>query len=136
MENYFEYKIRVRYADTDQMGFVYYGNYAKFLEIGRVETLRKLGVNYKELEEEGILLPVLSMDIKYYHPAKYDDILIVLSRVEKIEGVRVFFNYKIKIKEKLICEANTTLVFTSKENLKPCKPPLKVINRILLIKST
>ena len=70
-----EVEIRVRYSETDKMGYVYYGNYAQYFEVGRVEALRNLGLPYKELEESGILMPVVSFNIKYLKPAFYDDVL-------------------------------------------------------------
>jgi acyl-CoA thioester hydrolase len=68
-------QLRIRYSETDQMGYCYYGNYAAFFEIGRVETLRSLGVSYKELEDKGIMLPVLSYEVKFIKPAFYDDLI-------------------------------------------------------------
>jgi len=68
-----ETKIRVRYGETDQMGFAYYGNYAQYYEVGRVEALRGIGMSYRELEEDGVMLPVYTFSIKYLKPALYDD---------------------------------------------------------------
>ena len=76
-------KIRVRYGETDQMGYVYYGNYAQFFEVGRVEWLRALGVSYKSLEESGIMLPVIQLNINYMKPAKYDDLLTITTILTK-----------------------------------------------------
>ena len=70
-------KIRVRYAETDQMGYVYYGNYAQYFEVGRVEWLRSLGVSYKSLEESGIMLPVIKLEVDFIKPGKYDDLLTI-----------------------------------------------------------
>ena len=72
-----EVKIRVRYAETDRMGYVYYGNYATYFEVARVESLRNLGFSYRSLEDEGILLPVLDFSIRYRRPAYYDDELTI-----------------------------------------------------------
>jgi acyl-CoA thioester hydrolase len=77
-----EYQIRVRYAETDQMRFVYYGNYAQYFEVGRVEFLRSRGLSYKDLEAEGVMMPVVELNIKYKRPAKYDDLLTIRSQVE------------------------------------------------------
>ena len=81
-----EIQLRIRYGETDQMGFCYYGNYAQFLEVARVETLRKFGISYKELEEKGILLPVRNFSIKYIAPAKYDDIIHIQTVVNEIKA--------------------------------------------------
>jgi acyl-CoA thioester hydrolase len=79
-------EIRVRYGETDQMGYCYYGNYAQYFEVGRVETLRSLGMSYKSLEENGIMLPVLDFSINYNKPALYDDLLTIETTIVKIEG--------------------------------------------------
>ena len=76
-------KIRVRYAETDQMGYVYYGNYAQFFEVGRVEWLRSLGVSYKSLEDSGVMLPVINLNVQYIKPAKYDDLLTITTILSK-----------------------------------------------------
>ena len=77
-------QIRVRYAETDQMGFVYYGNYAMYFEIGRVEAIRNLGVSYKDIEDMGIILPVVELNIKYLRPAKYDDLITIKSQIKTL----------------------------------------------------
>ncbi|MET6998319.1 acyl-CoA thioesterase [Chitinophaga defluvii] len=69
--------IRVRYGETDQMGYLYYGNYALYYEVGRAEAIRELGFTYRELEEQGVIMPVAELNIKYYRPAFYDDLLTV-----------------------------------------------------------
>ena len=77
-------ELRVRYGETDQMGFCYYGNYAQYLEVARVETLRKHGISYKELEEKCNLLPVRNYSITYVSPAKYDDLLAIHTEIKKL----------------------------------------------------
>jgi acyl-CoA thioester hydrolase len=116
-------EIRVRYGETDQMGFCYYGNYAQYLEVARVETLREQGISYKELEETGVLLPVRSYSIKFVSPAKYDDVLIIYSEITKLEGSRIAFSYLIHKNEQLIASAETELVFVSSDTFKPIKIP-------------
>ena len=87
-----EQKIRVRYAETDQMGYVYYGNYAAYYEVARTEMLRQTGFSYKELEELGVMMPVLEMNIKYIQPAKYDELLTIKVIIkEKTFSKSVFF---------------------------------------------
>ena len=80
----FKTQIRVIYADADPMNVVYYGNYAKYFEIGRVESVRALGISYKDLEEMGIFLPVVELNIKYLRPAKYDDLLTISSKIMQL----------------------------------------------------
>ena len=118
-----EIELRVRYGETDQMGFCYYGNYAQYLEVARVETLRKQGISYKELEEKGILLPVRNYSIKYVSPAKYDDLLIIHTEIKKLEGSRIVFSYQIHKDKQLIATAKTELVFVSSKTFKPTKMP-------------
>lgn len=123
-----EIKVRVRYAETDQMGFCYYGNYAQFCEIGRVEALRDLGMSYKNMEQEGVMLPVSEYTIQYKIPAKYDDLLTVVTSVVKLEGTRIYFEYQILNEEnKTVAEATTTLVFVSKKTKRPMAPPKEFI---------
>ena len=116
-------EIRIRYGETDQMGFCYYGNYAQFLEVARVEALREKGISYKELEEKGILLPVRNFSIKYIAPAKYDDVIQIKTEISDIKNSQIIFKYSIYLKQKLIATADTELVFVSKENYKPMKVP-------------
>lgn len=119
-----ESKIRVRYAETDQMGYAYYGNYAQYCEIGRVEALREFGVSYKELEERGVMLPVLEYSCKYHGPAYYDDLLTIVTTVCYIKGPRLHFEYEIfSASGKLINTAFTTLVFVNKETMRPIAAP-------------
>src|SRR3954467_12141196 len=90
-----EIKIRVRYGETDQMGYVYYGVYAQYYEVGRVEAMRLLGFSYKEVEARGILLPVVDFTINYKKPAFYDDEITLITYVkEKPEGVKLSFDYE------------------------------------------
>ncbi len=119
-----ETKLRVRYAETDQMGYCYYGNYATYFEVGRVEALRKAGMSYRQMEENGIMLPVSEFQVKYLGPAKYDDELTITTKITEINGPRIYFEY-IVINEagKVISTATTTLVFVSRETMRPQNPP-------------
>ena len=106
------------------MGYCYYGNYAQYFEVGRVETLRKLGMSYKELEDNGYMLPVSEMNVKYKAPALYDDNLMITTTIEETKGARIYFSYTIhNSKGELISEATTTLVFVLKETMRPTPPP-------------
>lgn len=116
-------KIRVRYADTDQMGYMYYGNYAAFYEVGRVEMLRSLGMTYKSMEDSGIIMPVTELKCKYIKPALYDEEITVKVIVETMPSVRINFKYELyNEKEELINLGETTLVFIDKEKNRPCLP--------------
>ena len=122
-----EYKIRIRYADTDQMGFVYYGNYPIFYEIGRVEAMRALGFSYKKLEESGIMMPVLESHSKYLIPARYDEVINLKTTITSLPKVKIHFTYEIfNEQDKLIHTAETTLAFIKKSNLRPCRVPNEI----------
>ena len=116
--------IRVRYAETDPMKYVYYGNYATYFEVARVELFRMLGIPYDEIEKRGIWLPVSEFSIKYLKPALYDQELEIHTFIKKIPGVRIDFEYEIynDSKEK-ITEAKTTLFFLDAESNKVIKCP-------------
>ena len=123
---------RVCYADTDQMGYVYYGNYARFYEIARVETLRSIGVSYKVLEDAGIGLPVYENYSKYHAPALYDDLLRVDCTLIKMPSARIEFEYRIYNQtDELLHEGKTTLVFMDLASKKVVKAPEWLITTIL-----
>lgn len=116
--------LRVRYGETDQMGYCYYGNYAQYFEVGRVEALRAIGMSYRELEEKGVMLPVSDFQVKYKAPAKYDDLLIVETKITESRGARLDFVYTVfNDKDQTIAEATTTLVFVAKDTMRPIQPP-------------
>jgi acyl-CoA thioester hydrolase len=116
--------LRVRYGETDQMGYCYYGNYAQYFEVGRVEALRAFGMSYKDMEESGVMLPVSEFNVRYFSPAFYDDLLLITTKIVLLKGPRLFFEYEIENEEgKVISIATTTLVFVSKETMRPISPP-------------
>ncbi len=122
---------RVRYGETDQMGIVYHGNYAQYLEMGRVEWLRDLGVTYKSMEDNGIQLPVINLQIKYLKSAKYDDLITVETILKKRPLVKIEFDYKIYNETReLLIEANTVLAFMSVEKNKPIKCPDYILEKL------
>lgn len=116
--------IRVRYGETDPMKYVYYGNYAEYFEVARVELFRTLGMSYDEIEKRGIFLPVSEYKIKYLKPALYDQLLEIRTYVRKIPGIRIEFDYEIYNEENVkITEASTTLFFLDSETNKIVKCP-------------
>lgn len=124
-------KVRVRYSETDKMSFVYYGNYASYFEVGRVEALRDLGLSYKKMEDSGIMLPVLEYKVKYFKPALYDDLLTIYTRIPELPSVRIVFQYEIFNEEKIkLTEAETTLVFVDSLTGKPCKAPASLLDNL------
>ena len=120
-----ETKLRVRYGETDQMGYAYYGVYAQYYEVGRVEAMRLLGFSYKEVEERGILLPVVDYGIHYHKPAFYDDeITIITTIAKKPTGVKLPFHYEsYNANGELINSGHVTLVFIQKSTGKPTAIP-------------
>jgi acyl-CoA thioester hydrolase len=122
---------RVNYAETDKMGYLYYGRYADYYETGRVESLRALGFVYKEMENSGIMMPVVEMQTKYKRPAFYDDILEVKTIMTALPSVRIYFEYEIYNEEKeLINQGKTTLVFFDMEKQRPCDCPADLKNKL------
>ena len=127
----YEHKLRPRYAETDQMGYVYYGNYAAFYEESRTEMLRHNGMTYRELEEMGVMMPVLEMHTKYIQPAKYDDLLTIKVILREKPSVRIKFEYEVYNEEgTLLNTGMTQLVFVDMERNRPCKPPQAFMDKI------
>lgn len=108
--------VRVRYKDTDQMGVVYYANYFVWFEIGRTDFLRELGMSYKDLEQNGLYLPVIEAYCKYKNPARYDDQLKVITRLQFLQEVRLGFQYEIihTGTGELLVQGETAHAFVSK----------------------
>ena len=117
-------QIRARYGETDQMGYVYYGNYASYYEVARVESLRQLGLSYRELEKMGVMMPVLENHSKFLGPAVYDELLKIITTIRTKPGVRIKFEYDIyNENDKLIHQGETLLAFVNRESGRPCRPP-------------
>ncbi len=127
----FETKLRVRYGETDQMGFVYYGVYAQYYEVGRVELLRSIGISYKEVEAIGFALPVVNFNIKYIKPAFYDDELTIKTYIKSMPSVKIVFDYEtFNQKGDLLNVGEVVLVFVNKITGKPSSAPEVLINRL------
>lgn len=117
-------KFRVLYSDTDKMGYMYYGQYAKYLEMGRVESLRSLGFSYKSIEDSGIMMPVSDLKLRYIKPLYYDDEITLITKVCKMPDTRIYFEYEMQnLKGEITTVAETTLVFVDCETGKPCLIP-------------
>lgn len=126
-----EIQVRVRYAETDRMGYVYYGNYATYFEVARVEALRELGTTYKEMEDKGIMLPVLDYCVKFIKPALYDDMLTIKTTINELPGARIKFTYEtFNEKGVLLNTASTSLVFINTSTQKPCAAPADLLERM------
>lgn len=129
--NFNEISFRVRYSETDQMGVVYHGNYAQYFEMGRVEWLRQLGTSYKEMEENGIMLPVISLHVDFKKSAVYDDLITVRTILKKTPSVRIEFDFEIRNEAgEILVLANTVLVFMDMEKKRPVKCPDYLLEKI------
>ena len=127
----FSANVRVRYGETDQMGVVYHGNYASYFEIARTEWLRNLGVTYKELENKGIMLPVISLFFNFIKSAKYDDVLTIIVILKKKPLVKIEFDYEIyNQKKEKISTGNSVLAFMDMKTNKPLRCPDYILEKL------
>ena len=119
-----EVEIRVRYGEVDRMGYLHHGNYALYLEIGRTELIREIGLSYRDMEDQGVLLPVRNLAINYKQAALYDDVVMVRTTLSKRPAVKVIFDYTMHNQQgDLLCDARTTLVFVDAASRKPMRAP-------------
>lgn len=119
----FDCKIRVRYKETDQMGYVHHANYAQYYEIGRTEMFRSLGISYQQMETDGYMLPVIELNSKFITPAKYDDELTIRTILKHKPSVKLEFDYEIYNQHGVLLNtATSVLVMVNKETRKPTKP--------------
>lgn len=120
-----EHKHRAIYADTDQMGVVYYGNYARFFEIGRTEALRTLGIAYSDLEKSGVMMPVTRMNIRYVRPVLYDELITIVTVVKEMPSRIIVFHHELQNeKGEKLCEAETQLMFMNSTTRKVMQAPI------------
>jgi acyl-CoA thioester hydrolase len=124
--------IRVRYAETDQMGVVYYGNYAQYFEVGRVEAIRQLGYSYKQMEEEGVAMPVVSMDTKYLRSAYYDEELTIVTSIRNLPTAHeIVFDCEIfNERKKLLTTGKIKLFFMDKSSWRKIPIPETLKNKL------
>ena len=119
-----ETKIRVRYGETDRMGYLYYGHYPEYFEVSRTDLIRSMGISYREIEDQGIIMPVKSLTVDYKLPALYDELLTVESCLKDLPEVKLSIDYKIFNQEnKLICTGNTVLAFVDAGTLRIRRAP-------------
>lgn len=124
-------QFRVRYGETDQMSFVYHGNYPQYYEMGRVEWLRKLGISYKKMEETGIMLPIISLNINYINPAKYDDLLTLKTTLVNNPLVKIKFEFEIHNEDnELLNTATVTLAFINSITKRPTRAPEYLLKKL------
>lgn len=116
--------VKVRYAETDQMGVVHHANYPVYLELARIEWLNDIGISYKEMEDKGVMLPVYEMHFSFLSPAYFDDTLTIKTILKKLPRASIVFEYEITNQDhKLLTKAQTTLVFVDMKTNKPTRCP-------------
>ncbi len=123
-----ETTLRVRYVETDQMGYAHHSNYIVYYEYGRVEAMRNLGMSYREMEESGVMMPVIDSASKYIKPAFYDDEITIKITVPELPTVRMRFEYRLFVNNQLIHEGHTTLVFVNKSTGRPMRAPQQMLD--------
>jgi acyl-CoA thioester hydrolase len=121
----FDTEVRVRYGETDQMGYLYYGNYALYYEIGRVETMRSLGLRYKDLEEKyAVMMPVVSMQTRFVRPAHYDELLTIRTTIRELPSNFITFHVEIfNERNKLVNGGTVKLCFMDMKTNKTITTP-------------
>jgi|SRR5690554_1867766 acyl-CoA thioester hydrolase len=128
-----QWQLRVRYGETDQMGFVYYGVYAQYYEVGRVEALRSLGIRYADIERQyHIWLPVMSMQVRYLRPARYDDLLTITTQIPELPNRAIRFRYEIHNEEGVLLNgAVVELCFLDAASQKRVDAPPFILDPLL-----
>ncbi|MDP5170786.1 MAG: acyl-CoA thioesterase [Bacteroidia bacterium] len=123
--------LRVRYGETDQMGYVYYGKYAEYFEVGRVELIRSIGLSYKSIEEQGIWMPVADLVVKYRKPGRYDDLLTIRTMVRELPRSSFFTEYEIyNESQELLVTGSVRLAFFHAERVVPVRVPAFILEAV------
>jgi len=127
----FETNIRVRYGETDRMGYLYYGHYPEYFEVARTDMIRSLGISYREMEDQGIILPVRSLHIEYKQPALYDELLVIRACLKSLPEIKLDIDYEVYNQQnKPICKGNSMLVFVDLKSRKPRRAPDFFLNAV------
>ena len=128
----FDTQIRVRYGETDQMGYLYYGHYAQYFEVGRAETIRSLGISYREMETElGIMMPVMSLQMRYVRPALYDELLTIRTTLRQLPESTMTFHHEIfNEKKKLVNGGSVKLCFVDMKSGRTVGPPQYLLDKL------
>ena len=123
--------VKVRYAETDQMGVVHHGNYPQYLEIARLEWLDTLGISYKNMEQEGIMLPVYELNLKYIKPVTFDEKLTIETRLHEMPNVKIIFDYSVFNEQgELVTSATSVLVFMDSKTRRPTRCPEYILEKL------
>jgi acyl-CoA thioester hydrolase len=128
----YDTQVRVRYGETDQMGYLYYGHYPQYYEVGRAEMIRSLGTSYKEMETEfGIMMPVMSLQMRYVRPALYDELLTIRTVLRQLPESTITFHHEIfNEKKKLLNGGSVKLCFVDMKTGKTVPPPQYLIDKL------
>ncbi|MCZ4410742.1 thioesterase family protein [Cryomorphaceae bacterium 1068] len=119
---------RVRYSETDRMGYMYYGNYAAWFEVGRVELLRSLGLTYRKIEDDGVILPVRDFTVRYFKPVKYDDEVYLNTNLTDLSGAKITFDFVLaNAQGEKLCTSTIVLVFCDKDSGRPTRAPQQLV---------
>lgn len=124
-----EIEVRVRYAETDAMGFLHHARYFVYYEMGRTELLRLSGISYREMEERGLFYVVVKLEARYRVPARYDDVLTLITRTERLTRVRVDHAYELRRDGRLLAEARSTLALVDRAG-RPTPLPDDIFTRL------
>ena len=126
------HQLRVRYAETDQMAYVYYGNYAQYCEVGRVEAMRSLGLSYAKMEAEwGVMMPVMKMEMEFKRPAFYDELLTIVTTIPELPDREIIFETSTyNEKNKLVNQAKVTLCFVKIDTKKRVSIPEQLYEKM------
>ena len=122
----FNYEIRVRYGEVDQMGFLYHAHYVTYFDAARTEMIRHLGVSNLEIEQEGIMIPVINVNINYGKPVHYDDVITIRTMIKERPRAIAKFHYEVYRSEELLTTGSVTVAFMSSDTKKACRPPAKL----------
>jgi len=121
----------VRYSETDRMGYMYYGNYAAWFEVGRVELLRTLGMTYRKMEDDGVILPVRDFSVRYFKPVKYDDEVFLKTELVELKGAKITFDFTLSNEVgETMCTSTIVLVFCDRETGRPTRAPKQLQEKI------
>ncbi len=124
-------QIRVRYGEVDQMGFLYHSHYVEYFDVARTEFIRSLGISNKEIEADGVMLPVLNVTIDYRLPAHYDDILTIRTTLREMPGVKIRFYYEVLLPDgQVSTTGSVTLAFMDSQTKKAVRPPKKLLDLV------
>jgi len=122
-----ETQLRVQYYETDQMGVVHHSNYIRYFETGRTELMRRIGLSYKDLEDSGTAMPITNIEVRYFYPAHYDEVICIKSCIKEMPKARITFHYEIyNEQEKLLASGSATLAFVNKKTGRPQRAPEKM----------